>query len=157
MKKIFAFALTMALAAGALTACSAPSNDAAKTSEPAIELTQTTMKYTTVDEAKGLVGNDAYLFVDVRKAADFETGHIDGAISADMDAAKNGDNAAGVNTMKAALKDATGSETGADKKLILVCYSGNSYAQAATNVLAYLGANMDNVTTLEGGMKAWQA
>ena len=57
--------------------------------------------------------------------------------------------------MKAALKDATGSESGADKKLVLICYSGKTYAQAGTNVLSAIGANMDNVFTLEGGMKAW--
>ena len=34
-------------------------------------------------------------------------------------------------------------------------YSGKSYAQAGTNVLSVIGANMDNVFTLEGGMKAW--
>ena len=79
----------------------------------------------------------------------------DVAIAADMDACKGGDFQNGVDTMKAALKDATGSESGADKKLVLICYSGKTYAQAGTNVLSVIGANMDNVFTLEGGMKAW--
>ena len=78
-----------------------------------------------------------------------------GAISADMDAAKDGDNASGIANMKAAMQDATATDNGGDKKIVLVCYSGNRYAQAATNILGALGANMDNVTTLEGGMKAW--
>ena len=38
---------------------------------------------------------------------------------------------------------------------MLICYSGKTYAQAGTNVLSAIGANMDNVFTLEGGMKAW--
>lgn len=38
---------------------------------------------------------------------------------------------------------------------MLICYSGKTYAQAGTNVLSVIGANMDNVLTLEGGMKAW--
>ena len=41
------------------------------------------------------------------------------------------------------------------QKLVLICYSGKTYAQAGTNVLSVIGANMDNVLTLEGGMKAW--
>lgn len=90
------------------------------------------------------------MFIDLRKADDYKAGHIKGAIAADMDACKSG-----VDTMKAALKDATGSENGADKKLVLICYSGKTYAQAGTNVLSVIGANMDDVFTLEGGMKAW--
>lgn len=95
------------------------------------------------------------MFIDLRKADDCKAGHIKGAIAADMDACKGGDFQNGVDTMKAALKDATGSESGADKKLLLICYSGKTYAQAGTNVLSVIGANMDNVFTLEGGMKAW--
>ena len=45
--------------------------------------------------------------------------------------------------------------TGAGKTLVLVCYSGASYAQAGTNILSEMGADMDSVKTLEGGMKAW--
>lgn len=95
------------------------------------------------------------MFIDLRKADDYKVGHIKGAIAADMDACKGGDFQNGVDTMKAALKDATGSESGADKKLVLICYSGKTYAQAGTNVLSVIGANMDDVFTLEGGMKAW--
>lgn len=95
------------------------------------------------------------MFIDLRKADDYKAGHIKGSIAADMDACKGGDFQNCVDTMKEALKDATGSENGADKKLVLICYSGKSYAQAGTNVLSAIGANMDNVFTLEGGMKAW--
>ena len=52
-----------------------------------------------------------------------------------MDAAKEGDNATGIDNMKAAMQEATGTDNGGDKKIVLVCYSGNRYAQAATNIL----------------------
>ena len=65
-----------------------------------------------------------------------------------MDAAKNGDFAAGVATMQVATR-------GLDKNLILVCYSGKRYAQATTNVLSALGYDMTKVYTLEGGFTAW--
>lgn len=106
-------------------------------------------------DAEANLDSSDYVFIDLRKADDYKAGRIKGAIAADMDACKGGDFQNGVDTMKAALKEATGSENGADKKLVLICYSGKSYAQAGTNVLSAIGANMDNVFTLEGGMKAW--
>ncbi len=108
-------------------------------------------------DLEAALADGTYLVVDVRKAADYEAGHIDGAVSADMDAAKEGDAQAGVETMAAAMLAQTGDIKGADQKIVLVCYSGNRYAQCATNSLAALGADMDNVYTLEGGMKAWDA
>lgn len=106
-------------------------------------------------DAEANLDSSDYVFIDLRKADDYKAGHIKGSIAADMDACKGGDFQNGVDTMKEALKDATGSESGADKKLVLICYSGKTYAQAGTNVLSAIGANMDNVFTLEGGMKAW--
>ena len=113
------------------------------------------MKYITPADAKANLDSSDYVFIDLRKVDDYKAGHIKGAIAADMDACKGGDFQNGVDTMRAALKDATGSESGAVKKLVLICYSGKTYAQAGTNVLSVIGANMDNVFTLEGGMKAW--
>ncbi len=86
--------------------------------------------------------------MDIRKAADYETAHITGAVSADMDAAVNGDTEAGKATMKAATE-------GLDDTLILVCYSGKKYAQAATNALSANGYDMSKVFTLEGGFNNW--
>ena len=65
-----------------------------------------------------------------------------------MHAAKEGDFAAGVATMELAIKEL-------DKNIVLVCYSGKRYAQAATNVLSALGYDMTKVYTLEGGFTAW--
>ena len=106
------------------------------------------MQYITVEELHNVLGNEDYTILDVRMSADYNTTCIPGAISADMDAAKNGDFAAGVATMQVATR-------GLDENLILVCYSGKRYAQAATNVLSALGYDMSKVYTLEGGYTAW--
>ncbi len=164
IKKIVVCAATLALAGGILAGCG--SNEAASSASSSAagsaaeqqatpEVKEIEMKKISPADVEAQLGNDEYLIVDVRKAADYEAGHIPGAISADMDAAKDGDNASGIANMKAAMQDATATDNGGDKKIVLVCYSGNRYAQAATNILGALGANMDNVTTLEGGMKAW--
>ncbi|WP_418243930.1 rhodanese-like domain-containing protein [Ellagibacter isourolithinifaciens] len=87
-------------------------------------------------DAEANLDSSDYVFIDLRKADDYKAGHIKGAIAADMDACKGGDFQNGVNTMKAALKDATGSESGGGKKLVLICYSGKTYAQAGTNVFS---------------------
>ena len=65
-------------------------------------------------DAEANLDSSDYVFIDLRKADDYKAGHIKGAIAADMDACKGGDFQNGVDTMKAALKDATGSENGAD-------------------------------------------
>lgn len=116
------------------------------------------MQYISPDDVNKIVTDkdDSYLIVDARKADDYKAGHIPGAISADMDKAKDGDAASGESNMSAALKEAVGSENGKGKKIVLVCYSGKRYAQAGTNALSTLGANMSDVYTLEGGMKAWK-
>ena len=106
------------------------------------------MQYMTVEELHNVLGNEDYTILDVRMSADYNTTCIPGAISADMDAAKNGDFAAGVATMQVATR-------GLDENLVLVCYSGKRYAQAATNVLSALGYDMTKVYTLEGGYSAW--
>ena len=63
-------------------------------------------------DAEANLDSSDYVFIDLRKADDCKAGHIKGAIAADMDACKGGDFQNGVDTMKAALKDATGSESG---------------------------------------------
>lgn len=116
------------------------------------EVTEVEMKYTSVDDAKAKLDDSNTVFVDVRKADDFKAGHIKGSVSADMDAAKGGDNEAGLDAMQKAID----SNNLKNQNLILVCYSGKSYAQAGTNILNALGYDMSKVTTLEGGIKAWE-
>ena len=141
MKKIIALLLVIAMALS-LVACgaSAPAAEA-----PAADVA---MQYITADEAKELLESDEYVFFDIRKAADSSANSIPGAQKWDMDAAKEGDAEAGKATMTEATK-------GLDKKIILVCYSGKRYAQAATNALAAIGYDMSKVYTLEGGFTNW--
>ena len=145
MKKLLAILLAMLMVIP-MAACGANNNggDSAGGGETA----DVEMKYMTVDELNDVLGSDGYVVLDVRKAADYETSHIPGAVSADMDAAVNGDTAAGEETMTAASE-------GLDDTLVLVCYSGKKYAQASTNALSAIGYDMSKVVTLEGGFTAW--
>ena len=148
MKRIISALLVAVMLLGLLCACGtkAPaSNPAADIVAPESDIE---MKYMSVADAHGLLNTDGYTFVDVRKAADHNTSTVPGAVGIDMDAAKEGDFAAGVTAMKQ-LTQAT------DDTLIIICYSGKRYAQATTNVLYALGYDMSKVYTLEGGFTAW--
>ncbi|OLS02762.1 rhodanese-like domain-containing protein [Tissierella creatinophila] len=119
-----------------------------------------TMKYISREDLKENIESksDEYVILDARKVKDYDTSHIDGAYTADQDAAnKGGDDEKGKENLKVALKEATGSETGnPDDKYALVCYSGKSYAQKATDLMIDLGISADQIYTLEGGMEAWE-
>ena len=146
MKKLYAVLLAMVMVLS-LAACSQnAANNAGSGDE--VESQNVEMQYMTVEELNDVLGTAGYVILDVRKAADYETSHIPGAVSADMDAAVNGDTAAGEETMTAATE-------GLDDTLVLVCYSGKKYAQASTNALSAIGYDMDKVVTLEGGFTAW--
>ena len=149
MKRIIALLLCMLTVMSMFAACGASKAPAA-TEAPAISAPaeDVAMQYITVEDAEKVLNDEAYIFFDVRKAADYETSHIPGAEGYDMDAAKEGDFAAGVATMETAIKDL-------DKNIIVICYSGKRYAQATTNALSALGYDMTKVYTLEGGFKAW--
>ena len=140
MKKTLSLLLALVMVF-ALSACGQEKKDEAPVGD--VE-----MKYMTADETVAILGADGYTILDIRKAADYETAHITGAVSADMDAAVNGDTEAGKQTMKAATE-------GTDDTLILVCYSGKKYAQAATNALSANGYDMSKVFTLEGCFNNW--
>ena len=142
MKKLFALLLAVVMVFS-LVACGG--NTAAPAEDKPADVA---MQYITADEAKELLENDAYVFFDVRKAADSSANSIPGAQAWDMDKAKEGDAEAGKATMTEATKDL-------DKNLILVCYSGKRYAQATTNALAAIGYDMTKVYTLEGGFNGW--
>lgn len=142
MKKLFAVLMAMAMVVS-MAACAAPAETEAAPSA------DVEMKYMTADETEAVLGNTDYVIVDVRKAADYAEGHIPGSVSVDMDAAVNGDTAAGEATMKAAFD-------GKDSTLILVCYSGKKYAQASTNALSAIGYDMSKVFTLQDGFNNWK-
>lgn len=93
----------------------------------------------------------SYKLIDARKAADYATSHIVGAVSADMDSVVSGtDEATALANAKAAI---TGDS--ADQKYAIICYSGNRYAQKATEMLIKNGVDRANIVTLSGGMKGW--
>ncbi len=137
--RVLALVLALVLSLS-LAACGAPAAE----EKPA----DVAMQYIKAEDAKNLLEDDSYVFFDIRKAADSSANSIPGALAYDMDAAKEGDAEAGKATMTEATKDL-------DKKIILVCYSGKRYAQAATNALSAIGYDMTKVFTLEGGFTNW--
>ena len=165
---------TLVVGSMLLVGCSKPAEQPIDTTVPETTTTTSTteevetvkvkdqpMKYIEDKELKDSIeaDKDEYIILDVRKAEDYNKAHIDGSFSADQDAAnKGGDDESGKANLRTALKEATGSETGnPDDKYALVCYSGKSYAQKATDLMLELGVPADNIYTLDGGMKAWEA
>ena len=146
MKKLYAVLLAMVMVLS-LAACSQNAANNAGSGDEG-ESQNVEMQYMTVEELNDVLGTDGYVILDVRKAADYETSHIPGAVSADMDAAVNGDTEAGIETMTAATE-------GVDDTIVLVCYSGKKYAQASTNALAQIGYDMEKVFTLQDGFNGW--
>ena len=142
MKRAISLLLVAVMMLGLLAGCGEKA--------PAAEDNNVAMQYIKAEEAKELLNSDEYVFFDIRKAADSSTNSIPGAQAWDMDKAKEGDAEAGKATMTEATKDL-------DKKIILVCYSGKRYAQAATNALSAIGYDMTKVYTLEGGFTNWSA
>ena len=93
-------------------------------------------------------GTQAYKILDVRQAAKYAESHITGAVSADVDGAVTGaDLTTATNNIKAAIKDDT-----AATKYAVICNSGRSYAQAATEIMVKAGISGKNIFTLTGGM-----
>lgn len=100
--------------------------------------------------------------LDARKAADYDAGHIVGAVSADVDGAVSGsDKSAAAANVKAVVD-----KYGKDKNYYVICYSGNRYAREATQFLKDNGVDEAKIFTLggndgkwsaAGGMKAWNA
>lgn len=100
--------------------------------------------------------------LDARKAADYDAGHIVGAVSADVAGAVSGsDKSAAAANVKAVVD-----KYGKDKNYYVICYSGNLYAREATQFLKDNGVDEAKIFTLggndgkwsaAGGMKAWNA
>lgn len=138
-----------------------PQNMPAKGTTVTITYTAQTDNYISAKTLKDDAAN--YVIMDARKAADFATGHIEDAVSADMDGfvGKSITEAQSKENVKAVVD-----KYGKNKKYAVICYSGNSYAQAASAELRSLGVSNDNIFTLggdkarksvNGGMKAWKA
>ena len=113
----------------------------------------TPMNYITAADLKAAIdaNDDTKVIIDLRKDEDAQKSHIAGSIFANMDPAVSKlDYATAMSTMNEAI-----SAAGKDKDLVLVCYSGKKYAQAATDILNALGFDMTKVYTLEGGFTGW--
>lgn len=109
------------------------------------------VKISAADLKADIDSTQSYKLIDARKAADYATSHIVGAVSADMDCVVNGtDEATALANAKAAI---TGDS--ANQKYAIICYSGNRYAQKATEMLIKNGVDRANIVTLSGGMKGW--
>lgn len=94
------------------------------------------------------------VILDARKADDYKDAHINGAVSADMDGYVSGSisKAESDKNIKRVVE-----QKGADKKYIVICYSGNRYAKAATEVLVKNGVKVSDIAILTGGMGAWRS
>lgn len=156
MKKRSCISLLASLMAVVLLATSCSTTGSGSGSTPG---TSTTPQYITKEDLKADLeaGGEGYIVLDVRKAADYDADHIQGAYSADVDPTiSSSDDDTSVANLKAALLEATGSETGEDDdKFVLVCYSGKKYAEAATRLLEGMGVASSNLYTLEGGQNGW--
>lgn len=120
--------------------------------------------YTNADTTFSKMKDSSYVILDARKAADYDNGHIAGAVSADV--GYYIDNKYSSKDEAAANVKAAVDKYGKDKKYIVICYSGNRYAKVATGLLMNNGIKNANIQTLggddsqqsaAGGMKAWNA
>lgn len=110
--------------------------------------------YMDTDAVKAKMTDDGYVFLDARKAANYETGHIAGAVSADVDGIVSNNNNP---TAAAANVKAVVDKYGKDKTYVVICYSGNRYAKVATGLLMNNEVKNEKIQTLQGGMTAWSA
>ena len=120
--------------------------------------------YTNADTTFSKMKDSSYVILDARKAADYDDGHIAGAVSAEV--GYYIDNKYSSKDAAAANVKAVVDKYGKDKKYIVICYSGNRYAKVATGLLMNSGIKNANIQTLggddsqqsaAGGMKAWNA
>ena len=91
-----------------------------------------------------MLDSDDYTFLDVRKAEDYNASHVREQLN-DMDAARTVTLMLVLPACSRATKDVD--------NLVVICYTGKSYAQATT--MSALGYDISKVYTLEGGFKAW--
>ena len=78
MKKLYAVLLAMVMVLS-LAACSQNAANNAGSGDEG-ESQNVEMQYMTVEELNDVLGTDGYVILDVRKAADYETSHIPGAV-----------------------------------------------------------------------------
>lgn len=99
------------------------------------------------------IGNDKVAIVDVRTKANFDKGHLKGAISIPVFGANGASN--GYDEMAASFLAgvAANADKLAGKDIYLVCNSGASGAKAATKLLMRAGYSNADIFTVTGGNK----
>ncbi len=156
-KKHLALVAASVAALVALTGCGAKKEDAGQ-AEPApapqVQTEVTEFQYISAADLEKIVtdNNQEYVIFDVRKKTDYDTEHIKGAISADVDSVVSEEKD---EPAKANVQAAMASTDLEGKKIVLLCYSGKRYAQASTNILVGEGIDPAMIFTLEGGYKGW--
>lgn len=97
-------------------------------------------------------GTDAFgTLLDVREADDYEIAHINGAVSVPVP---------GADATTAAAKDGIRKIVKNNEKnatYTVICYSGNAYADAATELLRSNGVPAENIVRIIGGNNAYAA
>ena len=121
------------------------------TEEKATEVAEKQYKYVSAAEARAKAGEGDVILVDTRLAADYAAGHLKGAVSVPSRTSK--DDSAKVET-EALKVFANTALKGNNKKVYIICYSGNRFAQVATDVFAEVLGSDDRLYTVEGGMVA---
>ena len=112
------------------------------------------------------LNNPNVVVLDVRKVEVYAKEHIKGSVSASCDSVISGAQADAKDGIAADNIKAAVEEYGKDKEYIIVCNTGNSYANAAAPLLMDEGVAYENIKILgseynkkskEGGWKAWKA
>ncbi len=151
MKKKLSALLAVLVLVPSLAACTpaATTTTAAGTSAGTTTAAAAPAEMTRVkaDDVVATIDDEGYKWIDLRKSADVEKSTVKNAVPADLSVVVEGND---VEAGKAALEEAIGDFDG---NLVLVCYTGNKYAQAATDALNSLGYDLSKVVTLEDGFK----
>lgn len=112
------------------------------------------------------LNNPNVVVLDVRKVEVYAKEHIKGSVSASCDSVISGAQADAKDGIAADNIKAAVEEYGKDKEYIIVCNTGNSYAEVAAPLLMDEGVAYENIKILgseynkkskEGGWKAWKA
>lgn len=99
--------------------------------------------------------SDEHVILDLRQAKDFEEEHIKNSISVDLHLAnKEGDDKDGLEKLNKVLDSLDEKDK---KKLVLICYTGRSYAKKGYELLSKIGIKNENIITLKGGIKDFRA